>query len=146
MKNKEKYDLEKIKVFTADGRDGIALGVSEKLDENTIIFKSKYYPVSEMVFGLREVFNWLESEYKEPIKLTDDEKAILRSLPKEYKWIARNGGDWLCVYTNKPTKCDIMWNSCDGYRYWIDIFNHLFQFIKWSDNEPWNIEELLKDE
>ena len=34
MKNKEKYDLEKIKVFTADGRDGIALGVSEKnLDE-----------------------------------------------------------------------------------------------------------------
>ena len=89
---------------------------------------------------------WLEEEYKEPIKLSDDEKAILRSLPKEYKWIARNGGDWLCVYTNKPTKCDIMWNSCDGYRYWIDIFNHLFQFVKWSDEEPWNIEELLKDE
>ena len=37
MKNKEKYDLEKIKVFTADGRDGIALGVSEKLDEKTIL-------------------------------------------------------------------------------------------------------------
>lgn len=89
---------------------------------------------------------WLEEEYKEPVKITDDEKAILRSLPKKYKWIARNEYDWLCVYTNKPTRCDIMCNSCDGYRYWIDIFNHLFQFIKWEDEEPYSIEELLKDE
>ena len=149
MKNKEKYDLEKIKVFTADGRDGIALGVSEKLDENTIIFKSKYYPVSEMVFGLRDVFNWLESEYKEPIKLTDDEKAILKNIDKSYKWICRESDGDLSVCKRKPFKDNtfLFWDSDDVELYFEDfkMFNHLFQFIKWSDVEPYNIEELLKN-
>ena len=141
MKNKEKYDLEKIKICFYNRVNGS--------HEFVVLYHEQ--TIATFIYNglhsaLIKLLNWLESEYKEPIKLSEDEKAILRSLPKEYKWIARNGGDWLCVYTNKPTKCDIMWNSCDGYRYWIDIFNHLFQFIKCSDVEPWSIEELLKDE
>ena len=28
----------------------------------------------------------------------------------------------------------------------FEFFNHLFQFIKWEDEEPYNIEDLLKGE
>lgn len=142
MKNKDVYKLDNYTVDMYQEDDRIPELVLYDENDKTI-FKTNGY---SMCLVLQNFIDWLEKEYVEPIKLTDDEKAILRSLPKEYKWIARNVGDWLCIYTNKPTRDNIMWNSCDGYKYWIDIFNHLFQFIKWEDEEPYSIEELLKNE
>jgi len=78
-------------------------------------------------------------------KLTEAEKIILENLPKEHKWIARDKNGKIYTYTNKPKKIEIVWSDnvdCEG----ITIFNHLFQFIKWEDEEPYNIEELLKGE
>ena len=92
---------------------------------------------------------WLEEEYKEPIKLTDDEKAILRNINKEYKWICRESDGDLSVCKRKPFKDNtfLFWDSDDVELDFEDfkMFNHLFQFIKWSDNEPYSIEELLKN-
>ena len=77
--------------------------------------------------------------------LTEDEKVILRNLPKEYKWITRDcDGRDLCLHINKPERYSIHWSSKDGYNYLIP-FNNLFNFIKWED-EPYSIEELLKNE
>ena len=76
--------------------------------------------------------------------LTEDERVILRNLDKKWEWIARDEDGMLCVYNKiKPHKFVDMWKndvkSCD-----CEIFAHLFQFIKWGDDEPYNIEELLK--
>ena len=82
-------------------------------------------------------------ERKEKPKLTEDEKAILRNLPKHYEWIARDIDGHLYIYASKPKK---------GLTIWVDAglpmvsFDHLFQFIKWEDDKPYSIKELLKGE
>ena len=83
-------------------------------------------------------------ERKEKPQLNEDEKAILRNLPKEYKWIARDECTYMYLYTNKPVK-----NACRGWNgdgFARFIFHNLFQFIKWEDEEPYSIEELLGEE
>ena len=83
-------------------------------------------------------------ERKETIKLTEDEKAILKVLLKEkYKWIARDKNGCLYVYASKPEKVITIW---EGSAFPMMPFNHLFQFIKWEDDEPYSIEELLGED
>ena len=79
-------------------------------------------------------------ERKEKPQLTEDEKVILRNVPYDYKWIARDIDGCLYVYESKPKKGITMWES-DGLP--MIPFVHLFQFIKWEDVEPYSIEELL---
>ena len=84
-------------------------------------------------------------ERKEEPKLTEDEKVILRNIDKEYKWIARDDDGLLCVYKEKPTKDDYDgWNDSAFSFASLWAFDNLFQFIKWEDDEPYSIEELLK--
>ena len=82
-------------------------------------------------------------ERKEKSKLTEDEKAILRNLPKDYKWIARDENGCLYVYASKPEKVITMWK---GSGLPMTPFDHLFQFIQWEDDEPYLIEDLLGEE
>ena len=83
-------------------------------------------------------------ERKEKPQLNEDEKAILKVLLKEkYKWIARDKNGCLYVYASKPEKVITIWES-SGLP--MMPFNHLFQFIKWEDDEPYLIEELLGEE
>ena len=83
-------------------------------------------------------------ERKDEPKLTEDEKAILKVLLKEkYKWIARDKNGCLYVYASKPEKVITIW---EGSGLPMMPFNHLFQFIKWEDDEPYSIEELLGKE
>ena len=82
-------------------------------------------------------------ERKEKPQLTEDEKVILKNVPYDYKWIARDIDGCLYVYESKPKKGIIMWES-DGLP--MIPFDHLFQFIKWEDEEPYSIEELLEGE
>jgi hypothetical protein len=89
---------------------------------------------------------WLKAEHKEKITLSEAERVILKNMKGE-EWITREKCGRLCVYhLEKPYKD----NECE---YWkgqacteIGFFDHLFQFIKWEDEEPYNIEELLKGE
>ena len=76
-------------------------------------------------------------------KLTEDEKAILRSIPEKYKYIAREDSGALYVYGNKPKKDSDGWFNCSYNN--LGLFHYLFQFIKWEDEEPYNIEELLEE-
>ena len=80
-------------------------------------------------------------ERKDP-KITEDEKVILRNVPQYYKWIARDGNGVVCLYPDKPHKSKTIWDSYGT----LFPFHHLFQFIKWEDEEPYLIEELLKGE
>ena len=83
-------------------------------------------------------------ERKEKPQLNEDEKAILKVLLNEkYKWIARDKNDWLYVYASKPKKGITIWENAGTP---MMPFVHLFNFIKWEDDEPYSIEELLKGE
>lgn len=91
--------------------------------------------------------NWLKSEHKEKPKLSDAERVILENVDENYKWIARNEKNVLFVYAERPIKREDYWlNTTMRYAFHLEPFNHLFQFIKWEDTEPYNIEELLKGE
>ena len=89
-------------------------------------------------------FKELLWERKETPRLTENEKAILRNIDKCVKYIARNMDDSLFVYDDKPVKTRDHWD-CEFHIYYFP-FDHLFQFIKWEDEEPYLIENLLKGE
>ena len=81
-----------------------------------------------------------------PSLLTEDERVILRNLDKKWEWIARDNNGFLSLFDGyEPFKGDYEWKS-DGTGLFLVAFSHLFQFIKWADKEPYNIEELLKGE
>lgn len=89
------------------------------------------------VYELNEVWK------REEPTITEDEKVILRNLPETCKWIARDRDGGLFVYPGKPSKAANAWGSTLGYTF-LGSFNHLFKMVKWEDDEPWKIEDLLK--
>lgn len=73
---------------------------------------------------------------------TDDELGILRSIPKDLEYLARDKNGELCLYSDKPEKCSVYW--C-GFITEINIriFNHLFKSICWEDEEPLFIDDYV---
>ena len=105
----------------------------DDLNEFDIMKVYKDYTLKELLW-----------ERKENPKLNEDEKAILKVLLNEnYKWIARDKNDWLYVYASKPKKGITIWENTGSP---MMPFVHLFNFIKWEDEEPYSIEDLLKGE
>lgn len=92
----------------------------------------------------KALIKWLNEEYREPIAISADEKAILRNLPEEFKYIARDQNGGIYTYREKPIKSRREW--IDGAATSLNLYNHLFQFVKWEDDEPYSIEELLKED
>lgn len=125
---------------------------NEDLTYNKVGFED--YDVMKVYkdYTLKELI-WERKEKQKP-KLTEDEKVFLRNIDKKYKWITRDACGELWVYQIKPVKqkYEEIWDyyvEIDGDELWcehLSLFNHLFQFIKWEDEEPYLIEELLKGE
>lgn len=96
-------------------------------------------------------YEWSESEYIEKPTITSREKNFLDAILPNFKYIARDFNDNLCIYYNKPKR-----NSMDNYwipddedndRYYYvssNMYGNMFDFIKWEDEEPWLIEDLKK--
>ena len=82
-------------------------------------------------------------ERKEKPILTEDEKIILKNIPKKYKYIARDSSGMVYIFIEKPEKRRAIWY---GFGQPMIPFYHLFQFIKWEDEELYLIEELLEGE
>lgn len=89
---------------------------------------------------------WLLSEYKEPVKLARFEHEILGHLfkNKQYKFIVRERNGYLYAYINKPRKYDKAWQALTCMRS-MSLFDDLFQFIQWEDEEPTSIEYVLNN-
>lgn len=75
--------------------------------------------------------------------MTEQEKVILQSIDPKYKWIARDKNGTLCAYTVKPEKSRDIWFSLTNNYGELDAFDHLFENVKWEDEEPTLIEDLL---
>lgn len=106
--------------------------------------KGIYFKPTET--NIKDVIKWFEEEYKEPIKMTLFERSVLEcAIAHGYKYIARDCKyDMLSIHGYLPKKEDEAWESM-GIENPLDLFNDKFQFIKWTDEEPKYIPDLLKD-
>lgn len=80
---------------------------------------------------------------KKPIVFTEDEKVILKNLPPDFKWITRDASNWLYVYTNKPAKTSELWEADMGDMENVTVYDHLFDSVQWSDDEPCEFRKYL---
>lgn len=92
------------------------------------------------------LLNLLE-EYKEPIKLTRFEYEYLKVAKENgYNFIARDINNRLYGFEKQPEKQpekrNSMWSSCGDY---VGMFKSTFSFVKWEDEEPYNIDEILSN-
>lgn len=88
------------------------------------------------------LMNLLE-EYKEPIKLTRFEYEYLKfAKENEYNFIARDEDGRLFLYSSKPWKGELVWKYMGSG---IRIFTKMFDFVRWQDEEPYNIDEILSN-
>lgn len=73
---------------------------------------------------------------------TPEEKVILKSINKTYKWIARDEDNSLYLYYRKPFKTGNCWSSTSDTDD-ITLFKHLFNAIQWNDKEPCEFKNYL---
>lgn len=108
------------------------------------VFNRKTHTTAKGIFDKRYVDMNLIWERKEIPKLTQTEIVLLEALPKYYKYISRDRTGELSASTSKPKKYEIGWDTVghDESSEFL-IYDHLFKFIKWEDEEPWNIAELI---
>ena len=127
MKNKERYDLTKIRLKPSSSRF-----YDEIWYEGRVIGRIK-------VYSLDAFMEWLEEEHT---KMTDDEKAIIRNIPNDYGYICRDAYGRLFVSDVLPRRSNHKWGAGDKWCY-LTVYDHLFNFIRWED-EPYSVEELKK--
>lgn len=90
-------------------------------------------------------YNWILSEYVETILLTELEYNILKFLSDNTSnmYIARDKKGSLYLYDFEPCKSntDSWWIGKGATQ--LTPFNKLFKFIKWEDEEPYAIKDIL---
>lgn len=90
---------------------------------------------------------WLLSEYKEPIKLFKLEYDILKYLSDNTKhmYIVRDGNGNIFLYDVEPEKSKSApwWTGCGMCH--MNMFNKLFQFVRWEDSTPTPIKDVLEN-
>lgn len=85
----------------------------------------------------------LLEEYKEPVKLTRFEYEYLKvAKENEYNFIARDNDGCVFLYRNRPWKDELSWDYSGKF---MIVFLELFKFVKWEDEEPWEIDEILNN-
>ena len=90
---------------------------------------------------LKVSFMDLLEEYKKPVKLTKFEYEYLKVAKKEgFNFIARDKSNRLYGFEKQPTKDNATWGSRGDY---VSMFKSTFKFVKWEDEEPWNIDNIL---
>jgi hypothetical protein len=75
--------------------------------------------------------------------MTEQEKVILQSIDPKFKYIARDKDGTLCAYTVEPERSGGIWFSWTNDYGGLGAFDHLFENVKWEDEEPTLIQDLL---
>jgi hypothetical protein len=121
-------------------------GLVYKIQDNILkVVKGKHEGRSLLdVNELKEITDIIKLPKKK--EFSDDELVIMRSLPKEYKWMARDKAtNIVCAYGSKPKKSEYKtWHSESSYYAILGIFNHLFNSIQWEDEEPIFIDDYVE--
>lgn len=90
----------------------------------------------------KNVVHWMFEEYKPPI--SNLEYDILDYLYKntKFRYLARDDGNWLFAYYEPPVKGTNCWEDEECYGS-LEMLGDLFDFVKWEDNKPTSIKEIL---
>lgn len=148
MKNKEKFAKEIVDAVTSGGYGFCfdkSSGEIRRCDElsscNECLF-CEPHSVDECDKAKKE---WAESEYIEKPVISKRDRAFLEYLDKQYEYITRDNDTWLYVYSEKPSKGYSFWRIDSGKSLCFDgLIDVDFPMVKWSDSEPWLIEDLKK--
>lgn len=141
MKNKEKYAKEILEI--ACNGDSIAV-------KNNKLTCCRCLDCSECLFNgsdccRKQVKKWSESEYIEKPVISKRDKAFLEYIDGKFKYIVRDSVGELYAYSAKPCKDFGIWAPQAGVGFQLDFnFSVDFKVVKWSDEEPWLIEDLKK--
>lgn len=91
------------------------------------------------------LYKWAMAEYVRPVNISESDRACLDYINPEWKYIARDMNGKMFAFKDKPYKCIDYWNIDDFCGVVaLAIFNIKLPMVKWSDNEPWKIEDLKK--
>lgn len=137
------------KLIYSDGWDSLDVFHSDLTCENTEdddivrIYDCPVVDGGSWCFGsTREHLLQLVWERKE-FEVSEDEKAILRSLKNTFEYIARDKYGDLFVHEHKATKEETdQWDN-KGEVGSLVVYSHLFEYINWEDEEPVLISDLL---
>lgn len=140
MKNKEKDAKEIVELAC----DGYRVAVDKRTDK---IVSCKDIPCSKCLFFDnkdcdRRRREWAESEYIEKQVISKRDRAFLEYLGEELKYIVRSKSDNLMACQNSAEKREDGWVIDSGVIKSLQKLNIDFPMVKWSDEEPWLIEDL----
>lgn len=145
MKNKEKYAKEIIEI-ACSGHAVPASKVTGKpiaCENNSC--KNCVRHNDGLLCERERLKEWAESEYIEKPVISKRDKAFLEYIDGKFKYIVRDSVGELYAYSAKPCKNLGIWASQAGVGFQLDFnFSVDFKVVKWSDEEPWLIEDLKK--
>ena len=137
--------IEKIKekILNFDNSDSLccylAQMVTKKGDKNNCSRKNTTSCSQCLKLSLIDLLE----EYKEPFKLTKFEYEYLKVAKKEgFNFIARDEDNMLYGFIKQPKKHNSYWHNSNKF---IKIFKSMFNFVKWEDQYPWDIDEILNN-
>ena len=139
MKNREKYTEEILDIVCSG--DGFAV----RKDDKRLIACTKISCI-DCYFNStggcdKTIFKWAESEYIEKPVISKMDKAFLDYL-KLCKYIARDANGNLYAYASMPIKLSDCWGGIETDCKSLVKLDIDFPMVKWSDVEPWKIEDL----
>lgn len=92
------------------------------------------------------LIEWLAEEYVEHVTLNKKERMFCELVETGY--VARDSDNRLYWYKNIPNKVQGAWFDPDNIISFSNIYEYSselkFDFIKYEDENPWSVEDLLK--
>lgn len=147
MTNKEKNKDEIVDIVAKGDIVAVDRGTLKLVSCDSIsclhcLFDINNYPENQggCIENLR---HWMNSEYAEPKKFTQQEQMVLNICDK-INWLARDEDGDLYGFVEKPIKKDRFWGSENQYVLMSKISSCKFEAIKWEDKEPVSREEILR--
>ena len=141
MKNKERYAKEIFEI--ACNGDSIAIA-----KDGRIAPCCETFCIDCLFCGgncKEKIREWTEQEYIEKKVISKRDKTFLECIGEGIKYIARDMDGFLFIYGIKPHKLIDCWESGGiELNKSLAFFKLNLPMVKWSDKEPWLIEDLKK--
>ena len=147
MKNKERFAKEIAELACNEPNIAVSKATGSPINCNIIkcdccaLYKGGIYNDDTCCGALKK---WAESEYIEKTVISKKDRAFLEYLGEELKYIVRSKSDTLIAYQNSAEKREDGWVIDSGAIKSLQKLNIDFPMVKWSDEEPWLIEDLKK--
>lgn len=142
MKNKEKFAKEIMEIACNGGSIAIIKESGRIVSCYSVSCVKCLFCGAECRERVRE---WAEQEYIEKPVISKRDKTFLECIAEGIKYIARDMDGFLFIYGIKPHKLIDCWESGGiESNKTLEFFKVNLPMVKWSDKEPWFIEDLKK--